>query len=152
MSFGNYHYLQYEQPVQPVSMPYARYNPQAQRSLLPSGHHHDMARQRFFSSQHLPIHDNRQMSPSVKSEGSRSSIPDPKKAKTITYNKPVSEEEVVFNTPIDVMMKALQEKKPRESGSDDPSSCAQSSTDDSVAPDPSTAGVSHSLLAVTAHH
>ncbi|KAH7363572.1 zinc finger protein [Plectosphaerella cucumerina] len=140
---GNYHYQQYKQPAQPASIPYARYSPQAERSPLPSGHHHDMVQQRSFSSQHLPSHDTRRMSPSIKSEGSRtSSIPDPKKAKNITYNKPVSEEEVVFTTPIDVMMKALQERKHRESVSDDSSSCAHSSTDDSVASAPSTPGSS----------
>jgi hypothetical protein len=144
---GHYHYQQYEQPAQPVSMPYARYSPQAERSPLPSApSHHDM--QRSFSSQHLPIHGGRQLSPSIKSEVSRtSSTRDPKKAKNITYNKPVSEEEVVFTTPIDVMMKALQEKKHREQGSDD-SSCANSSVDDSSASAPSTPGVSRSHFAI----
>ncbi|KAH6686277.1 zinc finger protein [Plectosphaerella plurivora] len=136
---GHYHYQQhYEQPAQPVAMSYARYSPPAERSPLPSGHHHDMVQQRSFSSQHLPIHlEHRQLSPSIKSEVSRaSSTIDPKKSKNITYNKPVSEEEVVFTTPIDVMMKALQEKKQREHCSDD----SHSSSDDSIKSEPSTPG------------
>lgn len=152
-SHDQYHYHQqhYEQPAQPMPVPYARYSPQAERSPVPAVHHHDMSQQRSYNTtQPLPMHNDRHLSPSVKSENSRTSrasrTPDPKKAKLITYNKPVSEEDVVFTTPIDVMMKALQEKKHRENCSDD-SGCDQSPSDESVKSEPSTPSVSSSIAA-----
>jgi hypothetical protein len=156
VSFANnhapYHYHQWEQPAQPFSIQYAQYSLQAEQSPLPSAAHHDnLVQQRSFSRQHLPVHDQRPLSPSIKSEASRTnSTSDPKKAKNITYNKPVSEEAVVFTTPIDVMMKALQGKH-REHGADDSSFCADSLTKNSVASAPSTTGVSRSLHAAVVH-
>ncbi|KAF3356446.1 Asparagine-rich zinc finger protein AZF1 like [Verticillium longisporum] len=105
----HYSYGQYDQPAGHLAMPYSRMSPQQERLGLP------MVSQ-MPQQQHLHSQQRQQRSPSAARSETLSApkTPDPMNTKDITYNKPVMTDDVVFTTPVDVMMKALQKRKDKE--------------------------------------
>lgn len=117
-SHGHYPYHPYEQPHHGLPMHFSRYTPPEDRTMAPVPQHAVAEHRQQMTAPPTPIQDYKRRSPSAKSEtASILKAPDPMNAKDITYNKPVRQEEVElveFKTPIDIMMKAIQGKDPKE--------------------------------------
>ncbi|PNH41397.1 hypothetical protein VD0004_g5731 [Verticillium dahliae] len=101
---AHYIYGQYDQPAGHLAMPYSRMSPQQERLGLPM----------LPQIPQQPIQGHQRQQRSLSAAGSAPKTPDPMNTKEITYNKPVMTDDVVFTTPIDVMMKALQKRKDKE--------------------------------------
>ncbi|KAM9877608.1 zinc finger protein [Verticillium dahliae] len=101
---AHYIYGQYDQPAGHLAMPYSRMSPQQERLGLPM----------LPQIPQQPIQGHQRQQRSLSAAGSAPKTPDPMNTKEITYTKPVMTDDVVFTTPIDVMMKALQKRKDKE--------------------------------------
>ncbi|EGY20863.1 zinc finger protein [Verticillium dahliae VdLs.17] len=104
---GHHSYGQYDQPAGHLAMPYSM-SPQQEQLGLPV-----VAK---ISQHHMKGHWLQQQSPSAARSETLSAHrpPDPINTKEIAYAKPVMTDDVVFTTPVDVMMKALQKRKDKE--------------------------------------
>ncbi|KAF3345190.1 hypothetical protein VdG2_06664 [Verticillium dahliae VDG2] len=94
-------YGQYDQPAGCLAMTYSRMSPQKEHAGLCILH----------QIPQQPIQGHRRQQQSLSAAGITPKTSDPMKTKEITYNKPVMADDIVFTTPVDVMMKALQKRK-----------------------------------------
>ncbi|KAF6819747.1 C2H2 transcription factor [Colletotrichum sojae] len=108
---NHFAYNQYDSPPANMNMPFRL--PAQDRQIMPvSAPEHEVPRASSYPHESPSVQNDRQCSPSTKSETKLSNpkTPHPLNTKDIKFNKPTSARPVNFTTAIDTLMKAIQKR------------------------------------------